>query len=51
VQAELPNLQPPALTPEQRQIILATSALASPALRNAADAVPPLHAAMGGWRN
>ncbi len=51
VEAELPNLQRPSPTPETEQAILAAAALASPALRAAAAAVPPLHAAIGAWRN
>jgi acetyl/propionyl-CoA carboxylase alpha subunit len=51
VQAELDNLQPPPLPAAIAQTVLAASALASPALRHAADNVPALHAAMGAWRN
>ena len=41
----------PPLEPETLQRLLATAALASRPVRDAADAVPALHAAMGGWRN
>ena len=51
VQAELDNLQRPALSPQAKQAVLAAAALSSPAIRAAADAVPKLHAAMGAWRN
>jgi len=51
VQTELANLQPPALTPQATQTILAAAALQSASLRNAAAAVPDMHAAMGAWRN
>ena len=51
VQDHLAALQCPALLPQDAQIILATAALASPALQNAANAVPRMHAAMGAWRN
>ncbi|MFO1329947.1 MAG: biotin carboxylase N-terminal domain-containing protein [Rubrivivax sp.] len=41
----------PALTEAQLQALLAAAALACRPVKDAADAVPALHAAMGAWRN
>ncbi len=41
----------PELSPATRQQLLATAALACRPVRDAADAVPVMHAAMGAWRN
>jgi acetyl-CoA/propionyl-CoA carboxylase biotin carboxyl carrier protein len=41
----------PEITPDLRRQLAAIGALATRAIRDAADAVPPLHAAIGGWRN
>ncbi|AZI35634.1 putative acyl-CoA carboxylase alpha chain [Caenibius tardaugens NBRC 16725] len=50
--AEKPELLPdPPLTDAARARILGASALSLRAVRDAADAVPPLHAAIGTWRN
>jgi len=51
VEAELAALQRPTLPPQTAQAVLAAAALASQALLQAAEAVPPMHAAMGAWRN
>jgi acetyl-CoA/propionyl-CoA carboxylase biotin carboxyl carrier protein len=41
----------PPMSDALRDRLLAIAALSLRPLRDAADAVPPLHAAMGGWRN
>ncbi len=41
----------PALSPELLDKLLATASLVTRQVRDGADAVPGLHAAMGGWRN
>jgi acetyl/propionyl-CoA carboxylase alpha subunit len=41
----------PALSADARAKLLAVAALSQRAVRDAADKVPPLYAAMGGWRN
>ena len=41
----------PAIAPDTLRRLLAAGALVTPAMREVADAVPDLHAAMGGWRN
>ncbi|GGC52821.1 acetyl-CoA carboxylase biotin carboxylase subunit [Chelatococcus reniformis] len=41
----------PPLGTEQLRAILAAAALASRTVTDAADAVPPLHGVIGGWRN
>lgn len=41
----------PALTEDQRRRLLAAAALSLRPTRDAADRIPALHAAMGGWRN
>jgi acetyl/propionyl-CoA carboxylase alpha subunit len=41
----------PEITPDVRRTLAALAALATRAVRDGADAVPPLHAAIGGWRN
>jgi acetyl-CoA/propionyl-CoA carboxylase biotin carboxyl carrier protein len=41
----------PVLSPEQTHTLLAAAALACRPLKDAADAVPDLHAALGAWRN
>jgi acetyl-CoA/propionyl-CoA carboxylase biotin carboxyl carrier protein len=46
-----PALQPPPLTPQGRQAVLAAAAMASPAIQAAWQAVPKLHADIGAWRN
>ncbi len=51
VEAELAALQRLTLPPQTAQAVLAAAALASQALLQAAEAVPPMHAAMGAWRN
>ena len=42
---------PPARSMAETLALLATAALATRSVRDAADAVPALHAAMGAWRN
>ncbi len=41
----------PGLEPARLQALLAAAALATRPVKDAADAVPALHAAMGAWRN
>jgi acetyl-CoA/propionyl-CoA carboxylase biotin carboxyl carrier protein len=41
----------PPPSPETVETLLAVAALSLRPVRDAADAVPPLYAAMGGWRN
>ncbi|MGF7160232.1 acetyl/propionyl-CoA carboxylase alpha subunit [Rhodoligotrophos appendicifer] len=41
----------PAPSSETVRRLLATAALLTRPVRDAADAIPPLHSAMGGWRN
>jgi acetyl-CoA/propionyl-CoA carboxylase biotin carboxyl carrier protein len=41
----------PALSDDTRAKLLAIAALSQRSVRDAADKVPPLYAAMGGWRN
>jgi acetyl-CoA/propionyl-CoA carboxylase biotin carboxyl carrier protein len=41
----------PTLSTETRDKLLAIAALSQRSVRDAADKVPPLYAAMGGWRN
>ena len=41
----------PALDPRTRLALAAVAALSTRAVRDAADAVPRLHASIGGWRN
>ena len=41
----------PEITSELHRKLAAIAALATRAVRDGADAVPPLHAAIGGWRN
>jgi len=41
----------PAIEPATLHKLLAVAALSSRPLRDAADAVPALHAAIGAWRN
>jgi acetyl/propionyl-CoA carboxylase alpha subunit len=49
---EQPHLaEEPALSDGQRRQLLAAAALATRPVRDAADAIPPLHAALGAWRN
>jgi len=48
---EMSGLRQPALSPEIERILVAVAALSSPTVREAADAVPRLHAMMGAWRN
>jgi propionyl-CoA carboxylase alpha chain/3-methylcrotonyl-CoA carboxylase alpha subunit/acetyl-CoA/propionyl-CoA carboxylase biotin carboxyl carrier protein len=46
----LDALIPPPPTPDQETLLVAAAALANPQITGAAEAVPDLHAAMGGWR-
>ncbi|GAC1633561.1 MAG: hypothetical protein NVS9B10_28960 [Nevskia sp.] len=41
----------PALAPATRQALLAAASLSTKTMREGADAVPALHAAIGAWRN
>jgi acetyl/propionyl-CoA carboxylase alpha subunit len=49
--ADKPELASPNLDRAARRRILAAAALATPAVRRAAEAVPPLYAGIGQWRN
>ncbi len=49
---ETPSLAAePTVSPETLTRVLAAAALVAKPVRDAADSVPALHAAIGGWRN
>jgi acetyl-CoA/propionyl-CoA carboxylase biotin carboxyl carrier protein len=51
IQEHLPSLQRPPPSPATLYAVVAAAALSSASVEQAADAVPPLHAAIGAWRN